>query len=200
MWFSFFVGIFGSLFYGSRAIGEKVKRKKTGDLAQRVCDISKWWRENVVWTEEGRNIIKYKISKMTNEEVWEEVKNVYDDIFSKYDLTELKRLSGWHKELKYKNCYNYEPTRTGLILDKKRATQIILAKHGLIDGAQGFSNTCKLTPNFLPWSDACPLIDILVRKWCTEELKRHKLDIDLKIKEEKLSNGNSLYYWCWIIG
>lgn len=200
MWFSFFVGLFGSIFYGSRIAGEKAERKKTNDLAQKYCDICEWWRKNVVYTEEGRNIIKYKISEMTREEIWEEVKEVYDDIFSKYDLTELKRdLNFWGKNFKYKNCYDYEGARAGLILDKDRATQIILAKHGLIDGRQGFP-TMRSGRSTIPHVESCSLLNLLVRKWCTEELRRHNLDIKLRAEEVKTESGNSYYYWCWEIG
>jgi len=200
MWFSFFVGLFGSLFYGSRAVGEKVERKKTSDLAQRICDVNGWWRDNVVDTEEGRNIIKYKISKMTREEIWEEVKEVYEDIFSKYDLTELEPLNSWCRRFWVEHCYNYEVTRADIIFDMNRAKQIILAKHGLIDGTQGFPSTLHGFTPIKNEGSSCSLLDLLVRKWCTEELKSHNLDIDLRVQETKLRDGSSLYYWCWEIG
>ena len=203
MWFGFFVGLFGSLYYGSRVANEKTQRKELVRLKENEKEIRQRWLDTVVTTYTTNQIIDNEISKMNDKEKWEEVKEVYEDIFSKYDLTELCNINSWCREQRSTQNIldadelrrSYFLTKNQVIFNEKYLKQIILAKRGLIDRFD-FAFTSSDYPFYDP--KGYLLIDILILKWCEKELKSHNLDIKLHVKEKEGSKGK-LFQWYWEI-
>ena len=203
MWFGFFLGLFGSLYYGSRITSEKTQRKELARLQEDGKVIRQRWLDTVVTTYTTDKIIDNEISKMSEQEKWKEVKEVYEDIFSKYDLTELRNINSWCREWRSTQSIleadelrrSYYLTKNMIVFDKKYLKQIILAKRGLIDRFD-FAFTSSDYPFYDP--KGYLLIDILILKWCEKELKSHNLDINLHVREKEGSRGR-LYQWYWEI-
>ncbi len=203
MWFSFFVGLFGSLYYGSRISGEKKQRKELARLKESNEAIRQRWLDTVVPSHTVSQIINNEISKMNDQEKWDKIKEAYEDIFSKYDLTELRDIDNWYRERRSTQSIldvdelrrSYYLTKNKIIFDEKHIRQIILAKRGMIDLVD-FIYTSSGSPFWR--SKGSLLIDILILEWCEKELKSHNLDIKLHVKEKEGSRGR-LYQWYWEI-
>lgn len=169
-----FIALFGGLYLLIKVLNEKIGHqltKKANDM--RLQTIERW--VDSVHNKELEGEIDLFLNDPNNRQaMFNEVVEVYDQIFKEYKLAEIYPNKYWSKS-KVKGMSDEEYTKLVVCYDKRNAKRIMMAKKGYYQFWDAGLTQVRLhiDPPEHTHKTFSSKLEVLVMQWCAEEISKH---------------------------